>query len=245
MSNDEAKFLLGAYRPNGRDALDPALAGAVAQAKADPALAEWFARAQAHDGVVAGKLAEIAPPAGLREAVLAGARASQPATVRRSGWRHPKWLATAAAVALLIGALAWRWFPAGGANLESFALNFVSRGFLLQKRGADVAQLRAWLDQKHGPLPVALPTEFARLHALGCRKLSFEGRDVSLICFERDGKEFHLFVARRDDFPAEPLRAAPALIDRRPLVAAAWSDEAYRYVLVSDAGAGAVRALLL
>ena len=244
MSNDEAKFLLSAYRPDGRDARDPSLAGALAQAKVDPALAEWFARAQAHDGIVAAKLGEIPPPAGLRDAVLAGARASKPTSALRVRWRQPIWLATAAAVALLLGALGWRWLPVRGATLEDFAVNTVSRGFLLQKRGTDVGELKAWLAEKHGPLPAALPPEFANLHALGCRKLSFQGRDVSLVCFERDGKEYHVFVARREDFPAEPARSTPVFFDRRKLVAAAWSDAVNHYVLVSDAGSGAVRRLL-
>lgn len=49
MNNDEAKFLLSAYRPGGRDAADPSVAAALDQAKRDPALASWFERQQAHD----------------------------------------------------------------------------------------------------------------------------------------------------------------------------------------------------
>ncbi|MDB6169002.1 MAG: hypothetical protein JWM88_1866, partial [Verrucomicrobia bacterium] len=77
MSNNEAKFTLGAYRPNGRDAGDAMFGEPLRQARTDPALGAWFERAQAHDAAMAAKLREIAPPAALREAILAGARASR------------------------------------------------------------------------------------------------------------------------------------------------------------------------
>lgn len=49
---------------------------AKAQAKGDPALGAWFAREQAHDAAVAGKLRAVVPPAGRREAIVTGARMS-------------------------------------------------------------------------------------------------------------------------------------------------------------------------
>lgn len=240
MSNQEAKFLLSAYRPGGRDAADPALADALAQARGDPALAQWFEREQAHGAAVAGKLREIAPPPGLREAILSGARASRP--VRR---RQPAWWAAAAAVLLLLGLGAWwRLAPIAGASLEEFAVNFVDRGFRLQKRGADLADLKTWLAGQRGPLPGELPPEFSRLHALGCRTLAFQGRDVSLVCFERDGREFHVFVARRENLRDGGDEPSPRFLDRGSLVAATWTDAKNRYVVVSDASMDTLKRVL-
>ena len=59
MNNTEAKFILNAYRPNGRDAGDATFRAALDQAKSDPALGAWFAREQAHGIAVAAKLREI------------------------------------------------------------------------------------------------------------------------------------------------------------------------------------------
>ena len=56
MNNTEAKFILNAYRPNGRDAGDPAMTAALAQAASDPALGAWFAREQTHGHAIAAKL---------------------------------------------------------------------------------------------------------------------------------------------------------------------------------------------
>ena len=246
MNNTEAKFILNAYRPSGGDAAEPAMADALAQARNDPALGTWFAREQAHGAAMAAKLREIAPPAGLRVAILTGGRMSRGVSEvpRRRWWAQPAWLAVAAAAALLLAAGAWwRLAPARGDTFENFAVNFVARGFLLSKRSADLSELKSWLSEQHGPLPGALPVRFAELRALGCRKLNYQGRDVSLVCFERGGKEFHVFVAAREDIPggAEP---SPRFIEQGKLAAATWTDANHRFVLVSDAGIAAVRQLL-
>src|SRR5437879_363453 len=108
MTNTEAKFILAAYRANGGDAGDAAMADAVQQAKNDPLLRAWFQRAQGHDAAVAAKLREISPPAGLREAILAGGRASTGIRqARRPAWLRPTWLAAAAAILILAGGLGW------------------------------------------------------------------------------------------------------------------------------------------
>jgi hypothetical protein len=246
MSNDEAKFLLTAYRPGGHDAHDAALASALAQAERDPALRQWFEREQAHGAAVAAKLREIVPPAELRAAILAGAKASQPRGTGRPRWRRPLWLGVAASTVLLLTAAAWWQFvPVAGSSLEEFALNYVGHGFRLQKRDTDVAALQAWLAEQHRPLPQALPAGFAQLHALGCRTIDFEGRAISLICFERGGREFHVFIARRDEGglppPGEGTRGWRA---QGNLVAAGWSDAANHYVVVTDAGRDALQRLL-
>ncbi len=244
MNNDEAKFRLRAYRPGGADAGDPALREALEQAKHDPALAAWFEREQAHGRAVAQKLGAVQPPAGLREAILAGARASKPKEAAgRSRWRSPAWMMAAAALLMLAGVLGWWRSPVAGATLDEFAVNFVARGFVLQKHSADLGALRTWLADKRGPLPEALPAKFAELRALGCRTLDFKGREVSLVCFERGGKEYHVFVGRRGDFGGEA-ESGPRLYPKTGLVAASWTDAKHRYVVVSDADVAALRGVL-
>lgn len=243
MKNEEAKFLLHAYRPSGRDANDPAMAEALTQARQDPGLRDWFAREQAHGSAVSEKLNSITPPANLRDAILTGARAGQAAEFKHRAWRQPVWLAFAAVAALLLAFGSWwRFAPVPGDTLDEFALNFVDRRFFLKKRGADVSELKSWLAAQGGPLPGDLPASFARLRALGCRQVEFDGHDVSLVCFERDGKEFHVFVARRDEFPA--WRTPGRLFERKDHVVTSWSDMENHYVLVSDASRDVVEHLL-
>ncbi|MBC8040705.1 MAG: hypothetical protein H7Y06_09195, partial [Opitutaceae bacterium] len=72
MNTNEAKFILRARRPDGRDDADPRFQEALEQARRDPALAAWMAREQAFDEAVAARLRAVEPPAGLRDAILAG-----------------------------------------------------------------------------------------------------------------------------------------------------------------------------
>lgn len=81
MNNEEAKFILQGYRPNGADAGDATFCAAVEQAKRDPALGEWFARQQSFDTAVGAKLAQVAPPSGLRAAILAGGKVDRKSVV--------------------------------------------------------------------------------------------------------------------------------------------------------------------
>ncbi|WP_414664255.1 hypothetical protein [Horticoccus sp. 23ND18S-11] len=245
MNADDAKLILSAYRPDPREAAGPDVSAALQQVKHDPVLAEWWAREQAWDNAIADKLAEIAPPPGLRAALLAGRTGCRDVSrAPTAGWRAVVFaVAAMIVVALSLGVV--RWQPAAtGATLQDFAVNTVANGFFLQKRSSDVAALKAWLAEKQGPIPRQLPTEFAHLRALGCRALSFKGRDVSLVCFEREGKEFHVFVARRGELRDEPVDTTPRFASRGALVAASWVDADLQYVVVSDASMAALRGVL-
>jgi hypothetical protein len=244
MSDEQTKFLLGAYRANGGDAGDPAFAPALAELERDPQLRAWFERDQAFGKTVAGKLREVAPPAGLREAILAGARLG----ARLPWWRRPSVLALAAGLALLLAMvpLALRMIrPSSSKDLPEFALNFAGRGYIgLQEKNPDVEKLKSWLADRHAPLPAQIPWELAQLHGLGCRTVDFQGKNISLICFEQ-GHEYHLFVARREDFPTLAPSTEPRFQTRGgSWAAASWSDRDHHYVLVSDAGLDAIKRLL-
>ncbi len=250
MNNDEAKFILGAYSPYHDAAKDPAMAEALDQAKRDPALGAWFARQHSYDTAMSAKLREVAPPAGLRAAILAGGQFSTGAESDRkrkvrAWWRQPAWLAMAACLALVAGLTTWRFMPVPGQSMEEFAVNFVQKGFRLQKHSGDVAALKTWLGEQHGPLPETLPAKFAELQALGCRTLDYRGHEVSLVCFERGGKEFHVFVARREDATGMARDGQPPqFYSSAKLASATWMDAKNRYVLVSDAGLEAIKSLL-
>lgn len=77
MNKDEAKFLLRAMRPNTSDVQDPVFAEPMKEAQNDPELCAWLQSEQALDDMIARKLKDVPPPAGLEEAILAGVRATQ------------------------------------------------------------------------------------------------------------------------------------------------------------------------
>ncbi len=241
MNNNEARFLLRAYRPGGRDAADPAFASALAQARSDPALGAWFAREQAFDAAVAEKLRAVAPPPGLREAILAGASVSH---ASRAAWRWPAWLALAASVALVAGVLFWKFTGAAPAEpLVAFALHdarFEKHG----GHGEPTSELQQVLQNPETRLMARLPVDLARLRATGCRTLSFEGHDVLEICFQRDGAMFHIYMARRADFPRLAAATGPRFTRQDDWSAAQWADAQHVFVVATAADPAVLRALL-
>ena len=244
MTSDEAKFILSAFRPDGSDAGNPAFADALRMAGIDPMLGSWFDRSRAHDAAVAVKLREVAPPAGLREAILAGARVSGPKRGEGTGRMWLAGLAAAAALAVVIVSMKApaRPEPAGSA-FAGFAINDMvtgKHGGTGEPAGALVAELQAGGSR----MPGADRINFERLRDSGCRTLSFSGRTVIEVCFVRDGALFHLYVSRRvgPEVASEP--EGPSFISQAAGSAAAWSDRSFDYVLASTAGTEALRRLL-
>jgi len=250
MNNTEAKFILNAYRPNGRDANDPAMTAALAQAASDPALGAWFAREQAHGQAVAAKLQEIVPPAGLREAILTGGRMSggkvAEMPVKRARWAQPVWLAAAAAVALILTvSVALRLKPVPGeAPLADFALADALEPSRHGGHGAMTGALQATLSNTTTKLMSGLPIDFAALRANGCRTVSVAGHDVLEVCFKRDGQWFHCYIARVEDFPGPPAAVSPLLARTGKVDAAIWVDGAHRVLVATTAGSAALQRLL-
>jgi hypothetical protein len=250
MNNTEAKFILNAYRPNGRDASDPTFAGALAQAKADPALGAWLARAQAHDGAMTAKVREIAAPAGLREAILAGARVSDGQAAHRAGrrawWLSPGWMAMAAAVAVIVTAGVAFWPKAVGTApeaLATFALDDMIHG-RHGSHGEASRALQVLLSEPSTRLGAGLPVDFATLEATGCRTIAYQGHQVLELCFQHGQPVYHLYIIKQEDMPELSVKAAPAVIAKATGAAAVWSDARYHYALVSDAGEKAIRRVL-
>jgi len=244
MNNDEAKFILAAYRPDGRDANDARFADAIAQAERDPELRAWWERQRAFDAQVAAKLAEVMPPPGLRESILAGGRASWP---RRRSWYQPGWLAAAAAVVLL-ALLAVTLRPGLRApDLRAFAA-FAMKDLTEDYAGhtgfpAGLDAVQTQLASASLPLPQGLTLSLEELHRHRCRTVTIAGREVFELCFQRDGVWFHLYVARRKDFSSGSADPKALLFSQGSFSATAWADSANAYALVVRGGAATLQRL--
>jgi len=248
MTRDEAKFILGGYRPGGRDAGSAVFTEALRDADHDPALRTWFERSRSLDSAVAGKLREIMPPAGLRESILAGARASGSGRRRR---RRLAWIAGAAAAAIAVALSVATWLPAPAAGrseaeateaIARFALDDMANG-RHGGSGMESGALQARLSTAGAPMPGAGEIDFARLRSTGCRTLHFAGREVLEVCFVRSGAQFHFYVFNRGASEPGVPSAGPSLLARAGGTAAVWSDRRFDYAVVTGAGIEAVRRL--
>jgi hypothetical protein len=244
MTSDEAKFILSVYRPDGSDAGNAAFCDALKMAGNDPTLGSWFERSRAYDAAVAGKLCEVAPPAGLREAILAGARLSIP---RRSEGMSRAWITGLAAAAVLAVVIVSMKTPARPERAGEAFAGFAINDMVTAKHGghgAPAGALVAELQTVGSKMPGADTLNFEKLRDTGCRTISFSGRDVIEVCFVREGALFHLYVSRREGSPGDVALNAPSFISQAAGAAAVWSDRSFDYALASTAGVEALRRLL-
>ncbi len=246
MNTNEAKFILRARRPDGRDDEDPRFAEALDHARRDPELAAWLAREQTFDAAVVARLKEVQPPAGLRDSILAGARMAG----RTPWWREARILAWAASVVLIFGLAAfWNAGRAGERpGAEAFALGAMD-DWMLDSHHMDIlggtGSLHAAVMNPQVRLLGGLPLDMEAIRAGGCRVISIAGREVLEVCFYREGAgELHLYIARREDFGGRKFDPTPMFRERGILASVAWADERHAYVLVSDRGADALRSVL-
>ncbi len=236
MNNTEAKFILQGYRPNGADAADATFCAAVEQAKADPALGEWFAKQQAFDAAVSAKLNQVMPPADLRAAILAGGRVTAAQkTTSRAWWNRPVWMAAAAAVAVISATTLALW-PRSALAFDEFAAADAKNSATHGGHGHETGQLQAALNNPAIALTGKLPINFSSLHDQGCRTVKFQGRDVLEVCFNRNGEWFHCYIARSADFPHLDIGAVPALVELGTSCLASWTDGENILVVVSKTG---------
>jgi hypothetical protein len=246
MNNEEAKFILQGYRPNGEDTGDATFGAALEQARQDPGLGEWFARSRTFDTAISAKLNEIPAPAGLREAILAGGRVTV-SDRPRSPWSGSRAVLAAAASIALLGAVGLALWPkpaAAGVTLQQFALADARDTSTHGGHGEATGALQAMLGAPTTRLAGALPVDFAALRQAGCRAIGFEGHEVLEVCFKRDGAWFHCYIARRADFPALVAAVTPTLDDEKGATLASWADAAHLFVVVSKAGRAPLEKLL-
>lgn len=249
MKNEEAKFILGAYRPDGQDAGDPNFAAALTQANQDPHLRAWLEKQQGFDAALATKLAQIAPPPGLREAILAGARASASAQPHRAWWTRPIGLSAAAAAVAVLVTLAFLVFPKthlpSGAELAAFALKDLSEAHGDHVGGSrELSEAQARLVSAKLPLTQSLDLSPNDLRQRRCWSVRLAGRELFEVCFQREGVWYHVYVGRRQDFAAGEFDPHRLVRTQGAFASTAWTDRDYVYALVTDAGQAALRRLL-
>ena len=262
MNNEEAKFILRAYRPDGQDARDPQFAEALEQARLDPELGRWFAEQTTFDKAVSQKLQAIPVPADLRASILAGRKIIRPVPwwTRRL---HPA--AAAAMLALTfatIGLFAAREPAEAPADFKHFSndlTDYLGKGYgVLPKemqpateqvgyfgdqsyrityRSPSLDDIRQWLTTNGGHGEFKGPRGLGRALNLGCGVLNWRGRRVSLIAFQTGRSlphdKIHVAIINSAELPDPPAPGVPSLIELGNWSTAAWNDGKLTYFLVA------------
>ena len=241
MDNEQAKFILQAYRPGGEDASDPQFAEALEHVRRDPALTRWFEEEQALDEAIANKLESAPIPPDLKGFILAAKSVVSP----KAWWRRPAALAWAACLAMLLS-LGGLWFKAntGYAAYHKDMVEAVASLESLDLRESDVNKIKDWLSATDAPSTFAMPEGLKKYAGLGCRVLDWRGKEVTLICFCDDSRglrdKVHLLVINARDLPGAPPGPKPRFKENGHIATASWSDEEYTYILAGHHGAQAL-----
>ena len=235
MNREEAQFILHAYRASGEDAHDLQFTDALALVRTDPELAHWFAREQALDAAIAGRIRSVQPPPELTNQLLLARKVIRP----RAWWRKPASLAAAASLALLISA-ASLWFLRRGGETEfaSFRATMVEASIDMTKHidvmGLDSDELKQWLLEHGGNPDFVLPPQLADKGIIGCKVLEWHGHRVTLLCLKFGGKHVDVFVVNASDLPRVSLGAAPRFGSEHGLTTAAWRRDGKIYFLAGN-----------
>jgi hypothetical protein len=247
MNNQEAQFVLNAYRPNGQDAADPQFSDALAQARRDPVLQRWLDDSIAFDKAITQKLCAVEVPSGLRDSILHGGKVSRP-----SSWMRPLHkLAIAAAILLfaIVGSVVHQVSKPRLAGWQTEGLDVISSLVKGKSRfdfqSHNSAQLVAWLADNRAMTATEIPDRLMGMQSLGCKTFSWNGTDVSVICFVSDGREVHLVMTKASAVANRALKSEPQMVQRGDWATATWRSGEMVYMLALEGSPDQLRSYLL
>lgn len=173
------------------------------------------------DADFVGALAAVRAPAGLRDQILGAMEVEQkvvemPTRHKRGYFRAAVWTTSVAAViAVVIGVGAF-FAGAGGhalagttpQQLQDSAVKMLEDPFLsLDLENDRQAVLNDWLADRSLPIPDQLPKGLNGVRGIGCKFLEVgESKSPgSLVCYLKDGRQYHLVTVKRDAVDAKTL----------------------------------------
>ena len=243
MNRQQAKEILILYRPRGGGLPDPEVGEALALAESDAELARWFEQHRAFQAALQDKFRQIPVPEGLEEQILSERKVQTATFLRRPAVR----LALAFALILLFAGLAVVWLqPHEDKTFSGFRQRIgqtVARQYpRMDLETNDLDQIHQFLAQRgHGDY--VLPKGLEKTASTGCALLTWQGRPVTMICFN-SGKtpkaaapDLFLFVVARADVPKAPVAGAPQFDQTGRLATASWTqgDRTYMLGTIGDA----------
>lgn len=237
MTTWEAKQILLPHRPWLGEPSDAETVEALTLAEREPELGRWWAEHLACQQALRAKFRALPVPAQLRETLLAERKVLWPVF-----WQRPPfWLATAAALVLLLG-LAIQFsqprVPDHFADFRSRMVRSALRQYNMDIVTNDMPTVRQFMAARGAPADYSIPTGLGRLSLAGGAALKWRSHPVSMVCFERGDKEMlYLFVldrARVKDAPP----TTPQVERVNKLVTVSWCEGDRAYVLAGPEEAG-------
>lgn len=250
MNSQQAKEILLLYRPGVADPHDPEFATALELTRTDTELGQWFEQHCASQVLLRQRFHEIPIPEGLKEQILSERRARTTPLPRR---RVMVWAAVAILFLLLgLGGLYLSPTPADPFNqFRNRMARIVLREYpRMDLETRDLNQIRSFLAQKQGRGDYELPAGLQLASGTGCAILNWQGKPVSMICFDSGQKadrsqtsDLFLFVIDRNALPKPPPNS-PQFVQLNKLATFSWTTGDNTYVLAGIGDEAFVRRYL-
>lgn len=248
MTRDEAKTLLGLFRPDLDDPADPLFSGAFTLLESDQELAAWFKQEKAFDEEVRNAISSVAPPPALRTALLAEDKIIRPSFFSR-GHLLPVALAAAAAVALLIG-VTWLMRPSSVVTDPALAALALKIPALTDAHehplasSGDFTPIRKWLAEQGGAADFVIPEGLQHAAGVECEVAEIEGKKVTILCFDLGGdRTAHLYVVGPSNGKPEA-DLPPSFFELEGVAVAGWRENGLAYFLAERGPLESIRRLL-
>src|SRR3954465_13632730 len=237
MNSQQAREFLILYRSGDEQDGDPELAQALALAREDQQLAQWFRAHCALQEQLRAQFRNIQVPEGLKEQILSERKVQTSRSIARSSV-----LVMAVIVfAVLLAFFAVKNNPREDLSFSTFRHRMagtVLRAYpKMDLYTNDLAQIRNYLAEHQGIGDYVLPDGLKKLSGTGCKVMQWHGRKVSMVCFNSgtNGKptfpDLFLFIIDRTSVVQAPANHSPEWSKISKMVTASWTDNDKTYVL--------------
>ncbi len=246
MTARDAREILLLYRPGTTDAEDPQVLEAMAVARADPELAEWFREHCVFQKAMRAGFREIKVPPGLKHSILARSKKSKIIPLPMFA-RAPVWLAAAACVLLFATAASLWMRPRVVNDYYNFQARMVSaarRDYRMDIRTKSMEQVRSYLASQGAPGDYEVPGGLDRTSLTGAGALRWRSNPVSMVCFTRgDDQMLFLFVIARSAVDNPPPEK-PRMGKQNDYLAVSWTRGDKTYLLAGPEEPGFLKKYL-
>jgi len=210
------------------------MAEAVAFARNDTELGEWFEREKVFDRAVAERLDRLHAPLDVKREILAGQRVAG-----REVRRRYRWMPLAAAAAVVLAFTGGLFLGQSSRSVDASYLaefrqemvELIPKGVSLDVQSSELEDLINHVALQSAPRPDVFPEFLQGQTPMGCKVIDWKGKKVALFCFKKGEDDIvHLFVAQLG--PGSTLAADERVIARtRDFSTVSWTDGRHHYLL--------------
>ncbi|NDV62612.1 DUF3379 domain-containing protein [Puniceicoccales bacterium CK1056] len=253
MNKQEAKERLSAYLQSSEAELDEQMQEALEMAESDPELQEWMQLQAEMDPQLREAFDQTPVPDDLEAALLETVRAAPVAAPARFFSRNLLW-AFGAAAAVILGLGSFFYVRQNEVLIQDIQQSITGKSpddfgnfrdgmayyvrnvyFQLDHLTEDLTSIESWLDNKEAPVYEGLPAGLTALVPIGCKQLTWQDQNVSLVCFHTaDGKIVHLFILNRQGIDASLYEDITAVANSQSLETGGWMTGSTVYLLVGS-----------